>query len=207
MKNFFRNNWFKIGILFLIPVAVILNAYLLSIFTGSRTAVQENCPICEKDAQQNKKADDSPLGTLEDVIGYSDYSTVNWEQLSETYHRPYNCDWKSNESYNGVDIDKLIDKNNNYNEITPALCEIYDNLQNAKTDFKKRATVLRITSSTKVGKALNETEYGFDETFLKIAGDYYSRAFIDYYNEIMKPKFDNLEKAIKTQYDQNIYTK
>jgi hypothetical protein len=130
---------------------------------------------------------------LESVIDYSNYSTVNWKEVDDLYYRPYNCDW-------GDEYGKYIDTSNTEKNQTPAYCQVWHNLQNAKEDFKKKTTEARIIGSPNVVNAIESVESGFDTVFLEIVKDgWYLRAFTDHYNEIMPLKFTELEEAFREE--------
>lgn len=97
---------------------------------------------------------------LGNVIQYSNYSTVRWEEVENLYLRPYNCDW--DEKY-----DKYIDYSNAETNLSSTYGQIWHLLQNAKEDFKKKTTKARIIGSEQVISALGYVEAGFDEVFLK----------------------------------------
>lgn len=124
---------------------------------------------------------------LSEAAPFSDYLTVDWERYRNEY-RPYPCDWP--------------DKYNLYTQVNDGkfsrvFCPMWVELQNAKKDFVKKTTEARIVSSQKVYDNIKLMEAGFDEVFLAVIKDYYSRSFIDNYDEIMKEKFFTLEKALR----------
>jgi hypothetical protein len=141
---------------------------------------------------------------LEKVLDYSNYSTVNWKKVDDLYYRPYNCDWgeQANELISKFTADMKTKTGKEYN-YTPVLCGIWHKLQNAKENFKKQTTEARIIGSDKILKSIKHVEQGYDEVFLKIAQNYYGRAFVDYYNEIMPTRFQSLEVSFRNEINSN----
>lgn len=138
---------------------------------------------------------------LESVLDYSNFSTVDWKKVDELYSRPYNCNWGEEANKLILNFTKKMETTSNikdYNH-TPALCSIWHKLQNAKDDFRKKTTEARIIGSDSISTEIKIVEQGFDEVFLKIAEDYYGRAFVDYYNDVMPSKFNSLELSFRKE--------
>lgn len=169
-------------------IAVLLSGYI------SFTLVKSN-ELETRKYELNKYA---LSRVLENVIDYSDYSTVNWKEVDALYYRPYNCDW-------GEEYNKYIDFSNSDNNQTPIYGQVWHKLQNAKEDFKKKTIEARIIGSDRIVSAVEDVEAGFDEVFLQIIKDeWYLRAFVDHYNEVMPERFNQLEKAFREELTQRM---
>ena len=123
---------------------------------------------------------------VKSVANYSDYSTVDWNDLGEKYYRPNAADWSAK-------VDSLIIKEFPI-EIA---CEYWHLLQNARTDFHQKSLYLRTKASKNIVAALDNTEAMFDTVFVKcISQEYYMRLFTEMYNETMKPALDELVEIL-----------
>ena len=113
---------------------------------------------------------------------YYDFSTVDWQELSNKYYRPYESNWSS-------EIDKKIISGFPL-EIAS---EYWHLLQNARTDFHQKSLPLRTEATENIINALDETEAAFDSVFVHcVSQEYYMRLFPEMYNETMKPTIDKL---------------
>ena len=113
---------------------------------------------------------------------YSDYSTVDWCDLSEKYYRSNAGDWDS-------EMNKLIIED----FPVGVSAGIWHLLQNARTDFHQKSLPLRAKASKNIVVALNNTEAMFDTVFVRcVSQEYYMRLFPEMYNETMKPALDEL---------------
>ena len=119
---------------------------------------------------------------IRSVSSYSDYSTVDWDDLDDKYYRPNTADWPA-------EVDSLI-VNDFPMEIA---CRYWHLLQNARTDFHQKSLSLRVNASKNVVAALNNTEAMFDTVFVRcISQEYYMRLFPEVYNDVMKVAIDKL---------------
>lgn len=123
---------------------------------------------------------------IRSVSNYSDYSTVNWDDLGDKYYRPYTANWSA-------EVDKLIIK-----EFPMEIaCEYWHFLQNSRTYFHQKSLPLRAKASKNIVVALNNTEAMFDTVFVRcVSQEYYMRLFPEMYNETMKPALDELVKKL-----------
>ena len=119
---------------------------------------------------------------VEQISCYSDYSTVDWDEVSNKYYRPNAADWDT-------ETDKRI-ISDFPNEIA---AEFWHVLQNARTDFHQKSLPLRAEATENVIRALDQTEAMFDTVFVRcISQEYYMRLFPEMYNETMQPAIDKL---------------
>lgn len=119
---------------------------------------------------------------IEQISCYSDFSTVDWDEISSKYYRPNAGDWDS-------DMNKRIIKDFPIEIST----EIWHLLQNARTDFHQKSLSLRVEASKEMADALDNTEAMFDTVFVRcVSQEYYMRLFPEMYNETMKPAIDKL---------------
>ena len=119
---------------------------------------------------------------VEEICCYSDYSTVDWSELSEKYYRPNTADW---DSATNEQIIKDFP--------SEVAAEFWHLLQNARTDFYQKSLPLRAEASENIIKALDRTEAMFDTVFVRcVSQEYYMRLFPEMYNETMKPAIDEL---------------
>lgn len=123
---------------------------------------------------------------IKDISCYSDFSTVNWSELSDKYYRPNTADWDSSVN------------NRITNEFPGEIAtEIWHFLQNARTDFYQQSLPLRAKASKDVINSLNRTEAMFDTVFVRcVSQEYYLRLFPEMYNETMKPAINELIENI-----------
>ena len=119
---------------------------------------------------------------IEQISCYSDFSTVDWDEISSKYYRPNAGDWDS-------EMNKRIIKDFPIEIST----EIWHLLQNARTDFHQKSLPLRATASKSVTSALDQTEAMFDTIFVRcVSQEYYMRLFPEVYNQFMTPAIDKL---------------
>ena len=124
---------------------------------------------------------------VEEISCYSDYSTVDWPELSEKYCRPNAANWDS------ATDERII---NGFSRDIAA--EYWHLLQNARSDFHKKSLPLRVKASQTTICALVQAEAMFDTVFVKcVSQEYYMRLFPEMYNETMKPAIDELVKQLK----------
>ena len=118
---------------------------------------------------------------IEEISCYSDYSTVDWAELSEKYYRPNTADWDS----------KINERISDFpNEIAAGFWHI---LQNARSDFHQKSLPLRVEAIENVINTLDQTEAMFDTVFIRcVSQEFYMRLFPEMYNEIMKPAINEL---------------
>ena len=123
---------------------------------------------------------------IRSVSSYSDYSTVDWDDLDDKYYRPNTADWSA-------EVDSLI-VNDFPMEIA---CRYWHLLQNARTDFHQKSLSLRVNASKNVVAALNNTEAMFDTVFVRcISQEYYMRLFPEVYNDVMKEAIDKITSEL-----------
>lgn len=125
---------------------------------------------------------DTATEFVKEIRCYSDYSTVDWCDLSEKYYRSNAGDWDS-------EMNKLIIED----FPVGVSAGIWHLLQNARTDFHQKSLPLRAKASKNIVVALNNTEAMFDTVFVRcVSQEYYMRLFPEMYNETMKPALDEL---------------
>ena len=119
---------------------------------------------------------------VNEITCYSDFSTVDWSELSEKYYRPNTADWDS------ATNERIIK-----DFPSEVAAELWHLLQNARTDFHQKSLPLRAEASNSVIRALDKTEAMFDTVFVKcVSQEYYMRLFPEMYNETMNPAIDEL---------------
>lgn len=119
---------------------------------------------------------------VEEICCYSDYSTVDWYELSEKYYRPNTADWDSTTN------EQIIK-----DFPSEVAAEFWHLLQNARTDFHQKSLPLRAEATENVINTLDKTEAMFDTVFVRcVSQEYYMRLFPEMYNETMKPAIDVL---------------
>ena len=119
---------------------------------------------------------------VEEICCYSDYSTVDWYELSEKYYRPNSADWDSTTN------EQIIK-----DFPSEVAAEFWHLLQNARTDFHQKSLPLRAEATENVINTLDKTEAMFDTVFVRcVSQEYYMRLFPEMYNETMKPAIDEL---------------
>ena len=129
---------------------------------------------------------DTATEFVKEIRCYSDYSTVDWSDLSEKYYRSNAGDWDS-------EMNKLIIED----FPVGVSAEIWHLLQNARTDFHQKSLPLRAKASKNIVVALDNTEAMFDTVFVRcVSQEYYMRLFPEMYNETMKPALDELVKKL-----------
>ena len=126
---------------------------------------------------------------VESVANYSNYSTVDWKELSEKYYRPNSYDW-------GDSLEGQIAKG-----FPMEMAGYYWHiLQNARTDFHKKSLSLRAVVSQNVIEAIDRAEAMFDTVFVRcVSQEYYMRLFPEMYNEVMSPAIDELVELLNRQ--------
>lgn len=119
---------------------------------------------------------------VKEISCYSDFSTVDWEDLTDKYYRPNTADWDSTCNI------RIITSFPN------EICAKYWHLlQNARTDFHQKSLPLRAIASNNAINSLDRTEAMFDTVFVRcVSQEYYMRLFPEMYNETMKPAIDEL---------------
>jgi hypothetical protein len=127
---------------------------------------------------------------IRSVVNYSDYSTVDWDDLGDKYYRPNAADWPT--------------------EIDSVICEgfpmemasrYWHLLQNARTDFHQKSLPLRAKASQNVIESLNNVEAMFDTIFVRcVSQEYYMRLFPEMYNETMKPALNEMVDKLNSDY-------
>ena len=119
---------------------------------------------------------------VEEISCYSDYSTVDWYELSEKYYRPNSADWDSTTN------EQIIK-----DFPSEVAAEFWHLLQNARTDFHQKSLPLRAEATENVINTLDKTEAMFDTVFVRcVSQEYYMRLFPEMYNETMKPAINEL---------------
>jgi len=114
------------------------------------------------------------------------YSSVDWKQLDTLYYRPYTGDWPE-------EYDACKDSSHRIDPITEIDVHFWHLLQNARTKFHQDNLHLRQCGNQRVIRALNQTEAAFDTVFVHYMKDeYYLRARVDAYQEIMPKAIDKL---------------
>ena len=132
---------------------------------------------------------DATTAFVESIVGYSDYSTVEWNELRERYYRPNAADWGENI---GNKFCKSFPKD--------IASEYWHLLQNARTDFHQKSLPLRAKASKNIVVALDNTEAMFDIVFVRcVSQEYYMRLFPEMYNETMKPAIDKLVNELNNK--------
>ena len=126
---------------------------------------------------------------VESVANYSNYSTVDWKELSEKYYRPNSYDW-------GDSLEGQIAKG-----FPMEMAGYYWHiLQNARCDFHQKSLPLRSKAAESVINALDQTEAMFDTVFVRcVSQEYYMRLFPEMYNETMKPAIDELATELSNR--------
>jgi hypothetical protein len=125
---------------------------------------------------------DTAAEFVKDIGCYSDFSTVDWEALTDKYYRPNIADWDSISNWRIIAGFP--------NEIC---AEYWCLLQNARTDFHQKSLPLRAKASKSVINSLDRIEAMFDTVFVRcVSQEYYMRLFPEMYNETMKPAIDGL---------------
>jgi len=119
---------------------------------------------------------------LHRISPFYNYSTVDWAMTDTLYYRPYAADWSA-------EIGKRIRP-----EFPQEIAAGYwHRLQNAKTYFHQQSLPLRQITSKRGREALDGAEAMFDTVFLHcVEQEYYTRLFVDVYNEIMPSVIDDL---------------
>ena len=124
---------------------------------------------------------DAKREAIQQIACYANYSTVDWERLSEMY-RPNNGDWSEDIGAHFIkDFPREIAVN------------YWHLLQNARIDFHQKMLHLRVGASATTLRRLDETEAMFDTIFVRcISQEYYMRLLPDVYNEVMPHAIDAL---------------
>lgn len=129
---------------------------------------------------------DTATRFVNEINCYSNFSTVDWSELNNKYHRPNATDWDStmNERIiNGFPMEMAS--------------KFWHLLQNARTDFYQKSLFLRAEATRNVIDALDRTEAIFDIVFVQCVNqEYYLRLFPEIYNETMNPAINELIENI-----------
>ena len=126
---------------------------------------------------------------VKDISCYSDFSTVDWAELSNKYYRPNTADW-----------DSTINMRITAGFPSEIASGYWHRLQNARTDFHQKSLPLRAGATKNVVKALDCAEAMFDTVFLRcVSQEYYMRLFPEMYNETMKPAIDKLVNELNNK--------
>lgn len=123
---------------------------------------------------------------VEQISCYSDYSTVDWFEVSEMYYRPNTADWDE------ATEEKIL-------EDFPyeIAADYWHILQNARCDFHQKSLPLRSKAAESVINALDQTEAMFDTVFVRcVSQEYYMRLFPEVYSKTMKPAINQLIETI-----------
>lgn len=117
------------------------------------------------------------------VSQFTDYSFVDWEDISSMSVKQYVADW-----------DELLDDNIHPSWKQEGLdAEVWNLLKNAKAEVHRRSIPLRSISSRRLCRKLDALERAFDEAFEQmVTQEYYLRCFEDVFDEMIPPKVDNL---------------
>lgn len=125
---------------------------------------------------------DTATEFVKEISCYSDFSTVDWEALTDKYYRSNIADWDSISNWRIIAGFP--------NEIC---AEYWCLLQNARTDFHQKSLPLRAKASKSVINSLDRVEAMFDTVFVRcVSQEYYMRLFPEMYNETMKLAIDGL---------------
>jgi sulfur relay (sulfurtransferase) DsrC/TusE family protein len=120
------------------------------------------------------------------ISDYSDYSTVDWSELSEQYYRPNTADWSEGIGAQIIEGFPM--------EIAS---EYWHILQNARTDFHQKSLPVRVGATASTTALLDKTEAMFDTVFVRcVSQEYYMRLFPEMYNEVMKPAITELTQKL-----------
>lgn len=110
------------------------------------------------------------------------FSTVDWAMLDTFYYRPYNCDWP----------DEYV-ASVGENHIPEEDARVWHLLQNARTKFHQDNLPLRAASTAEQRAHLDQVDAAFDTVFVRyMQNDYYLRAFVDAYQEVLPQQIDEL---------------
>jgi hypothetical protein len=117
------------------------------------------------------------------VSQFTDYSFVDWEDISSMSVKQYVADW-----------DESLDDNIHPSWKQEGLdAEVWNLLKNAKAEVHRRSIPLRSISSRRLCRKLDALERAFDEAFEQmVTQEYYLRCFEDVFDEMIPPKVDNL---------------
>ena len=117
------------------------------------------------------------------VSHFSDYSFVDWEEISSMNIKQYVADW-----------DESLDDNIHPSWKLESLdAEVWELLQNAKAEVHRRSIPIRSISSRRLCRKLDALERAFDEAFEKmVTQEYYLRCFEDVFDETIPPTIDDL---------------
>lgn len=126
---------------------------------------------------------------VDNIICYSDFSTVNWDDLSEKYYRPNTGDWNAT-------MEEMIIED----FPMEMACDFWHLLQNARTDFHQKSLSLRAETSERIREAIDKAEASFDTVFVRcVSQEYYLRLFPEMYNETIKPAIDELVNRLANE--------
>lgn len=99
---------------------------------------------------------DTATEFVKDIGCYSDFSAVDWEDLTDKYYRSNTTNWNSISNWRIIAGFP--------NEIC---AEYWCLLQNARTDFHQKSLPLRAKASKNVISSLDRTEAMFDTVFVR----------------------------------------
>ena len=124
---------------------------------------------------------------VNDISCYYDYSTVDWDGLSQRFYCSNAADWEP--MMNGRVVDGFP------MEIS---ARFWHFLQSARFDFHIKSLPLRTKAAQNLLNALDEAEAAFDTVFVRcVSQEYYMRLFPEVYNETVKPAIDELVQEMK----------
>ena len=127
-----------------------------------------------------------PLGQIDDLSKWYNFSTVDWSALDSLYYLPYNCDW-------GEEIDEKMVKDFPEEEA----CLYWSRLKKAKTLFHQQTLPLRSQYPEMVNKQIERTEAAFDSVFVAcVTQEYYMRLFVDCYEAILPLAIDSFYRTL-----------
>ena len=130
---------------------------------------------------------DTATKFVEDINCYSDFSTVDWSELSNKYYHP-----------NIADRDSVINEQIIDGFPSEIAIGIWCLLQNARADFHQKSQPLRAEATKDIVNTLDQTEAMFDTVFVHcVSQEYYMRLFSEMYNEVMPSAIDELIISIK----------
>lgn len=111
------------------------------------------------------------------------FSTVDWAMLDTLYYRPYNCDWPD-------EYVAFVGENH----IPEEDARVWHLLQNARTKFHQDNLPLCAISTPEQCARLDKVDAAFDTVFVHyMQDDYYLRAFVDAYQDVMPEQIDKIK--------------
>lgn len=103
------------------------------------------------------------------VSQFTDYSFVDWEDISSKHIKQYVADWD----------ESLDDRIHHSWKLESLDAEVWDLLQNAKAEVRRRSIPLKSISSRRLCRKL-------------VTQEYYLRCFEDVFDETIPPTIDDL---------------